>query len=203
MHLGIDFDNTIICYDQVIYHSAIEQNLVPQDIPISKQVIRDHIRKIHGDFAWTKMQAITYGKAIQEAKPFEGVNDFFLMLIERRISWEIISMKRQFPDSGDSYDLREAALNWLNAQPFMSGDLIKNRVTFADTQEGKLEVISEHGCTHFIDDLVEIFRHPNYSREVVAMLFDPHQKNIETTMETKINRYDSWKEMQSFIAAIV
>ena len=34
--LGIDFDNTIIKYDELFHRIAYEKGLIPQDIPIQK-----------------------------------------------------------------------------------------------------------------------------------------------------------------------
>ena len=48
MHIGIDFDNTIVCYDKVFHKVAIEKGLIPEDIPPSKNNVRDHLRRIGG-----------------------------------------------------------------------------------------------------------------------------------------------------------
>ena len=36
MLLGIDFDNTIVCYDQVFHRIAQEQGLIPETVPVNK-----------------------------------------------------------------------------------------------------------------------------------------------------------------------
>jgi hypothetical protein len=42
--IGIDFDNTIVCYDEVFGRVAVEQGLVPPHAATSKTAIRDHLR---------------------------------------------------------------------------------------------------------------------------------------------------------------
>ena len=42
--IGIDFDNTIVCYDDVFARVAVELGLVPPKVATSKTAIRDHLR---------------------------------------------------------------------------------------------------------------------------------------------------------------
>ena len=44
--IGIDFDNTIVCYDDVFHEVAREQGLIPNDLPANKGAVRDHLRAI-------------------------------------------------------------------------------------------------------------------------------------------------------------
>jgi len=44
MHIGIDFDNTIVCYDQIFHEAAVERDLIQPNLPASKQVVRDALR---------------------------------------------------------------------------------------------------------------------------------------------------------------
>ena len=72
--LGIDLDNTIICYDELIYDLAKKKfpriNFIRNSK--SKKVIKNEIIKIYGNEQWTKLQSIIYGKKILEAKVFNG-----------------------------------------------------------------------------------------------------------------------------------
>ena len=36
MIIGVDFDNTIVCYDKVFHVAAYEKGLIPADLPVSK-----------------------------------------------------------------------------------------------------------------------------------------------------------------------
>ena len=43
--IGIDFDNTIVSYDDLFHKIATEQKLIPENFPHSKLLIRDYLRK--------------------------------------------------------------------------------------------------------------------------------------------------------------
>ena len=56
MHLGVDFDNTIVCYDALFHKVARERNLIPSDVPVNKSDVRNHLRRVGNEDAWTAMQ---------------------------------------------------------------------------------------------------------------------------------------------------
>ena len=43
--IGIDFDNTIVFYDDLFHKIATEEKLIPSNFPTSKVLIRDYLRK--------------------------------------------------------------------------------------------------------------------------------------------------------------
>ena len=55
LRIGVDFDNTIVCYDQVFHQVALEQGLIPPTLPVSKGGVRDHLRSVNNEDAWTAM----------------------------------------------------------------------------------------------------------------------------------------------------
>ena len=58
MHIGIDLDNTLVCYDRVIYRIAKERGLIDEKTRVSKAIIRDIIQQLpDGDQKWMKIQA--------------------------------------------------------------------------------------------------------------------------------------------------
>ena len=76
--IGVDFDNTIVCYDTLFHKIALEQNLIPADLPQTKTHVRDFLRQEGKEDLWTEMQGYVYGKRmIEDAPPFEGVKAFF------------------------------------------------------------------------------------------------------------------------------
>ena len=77
MRIGIDFDNTIICYDTVFYTIALEKGLITKDISQNKDSVRDHLRASGKEDIWTELQGLVYGARIHEALPFPGVINFF------------------------------------------------------------------------------------------------------------------------------
>ena len=65
MHIGIDFDNTIITYDNLFHKYALKLQLINESVAKNKQVIRDTIRKLpNGNDRWTELQGLVYGKYI-------------------------------------------------------------------------------------------------------------------------------------------
>ena len=45
MVLGLDFDNTIIKYDELFHKVAFEKNLIPADLPKEKNTVRNYLRE--------------------------------------------------------------------------------------------------------------------------------------------------------------
>ncbi len=186
MKIGIDFDNTIICYDKIFYQAALERELITSDfsenlnisynskevIP-DKNKIRDYLRSIGREDEWTKMQGYVYGVLIAEAEPFEGILDFLIHCREKKININIISHKTRYPYSGEKYDLHEAAYSWIEKNILNIRDirLTKSDIFFEESQNKKIERIIKCCCTHFIDDLPEFLAHKEFPPEVTPILF--------------------------------
>ena len=86
MRIGIDFDNTIITYDDVFRVVARRRGLIGDGFGgRSKQAIRDHIRLLpEGEIRWQRLQGQVYGKGIAEATMFPGVAAFLAALPRAR-----------------------------------------------------------------------------------------------------------------------
>ena len=60
--IGIDFDNTIVCYDGVFYETAVERKMIGCDSQCrSKEQVRDYLRGIGKEDQWTLLQGYVYG----------------------------------------------------------------------------------------------------------------------------------------------
>ena len=70
MVIGIDFDNTLVCYDRLFQQVALERGLIPVDFPANKLEVRNHLRKIGLENEWTEMQGIVYGPQLNEASAY-------------------------------------------------------------------------------------------------------------------------------------
>src|SRR5262249_17917655 len=159
MILGIDFDNTIVCYDQVFHRVAREQNLIPVTVPASKGAVRDYLRRIGREEAWTEMQGLVYGPRLRDAEPFPGVLEFLGATVRAGVGLRIISHKTRHPYMGPRHDLHQAALGWLELNGLFDAariGLARDDVYLEPTLAAKLERIASAGCTHFIDDLPEL-----------------------------------------------
>jgi hypothetical protein len=179
LRLGIDFDNTIVCYDEVFHRVALEQGLIPASLPVSKSSVRDHLRAIGKEDAWTEMQGEVYGRRMIDALAFPGVLDCVRRLVQRGASVFIISHKTRHPYRGARYDLHEAALAWMDSNGLFDPNRIglsRGHVFLELTKEAKLQRIGDLGCTHFLDDLPELLAEPGFPRGVRRFLFDPRDE---------------------------
>ncbi len=176
MHLGVDFDNTIVCYDQLLHRVAREQGLIPGTVPVNKQAVRDSLRHCGREDEWTELQGYVYGPRLCDAEPFPGVLEFFRQVVDAGVEVCIISHKSRHPYRGLPYDLHNAALCWLEQHGFFSPagiGLPRQNVYLEPTKTAKLERIAKVVCTHFVDDLPELLAEPAFPAGVVRMLFDP------------------------------
>jgi len=177
MRLGIDFDNTIVSYDEVFADVAVRLGLIPAGFRGDKTAVRDHIRSLEdGEARWTALQALVYGPHIGGAKPFEGFLEFLAAAQVRGIPVHIVSHKSEYAAAApNGVNLREAARRWLEEQGIVGGSawIAPDSVYFEGTRDAKVARIAELGCTHFIDDLVEVFDEPAFPAGVVRYLFAP------------------------------
>ena len=177
LRIGIDFDNTIVSYDELFRSVAIEQRLVPESVPASKTEVRNYLRNAGKEDAWTAMQGLVYGKRMPEAKAFPGVIDFIRACYRAEIPVFIASHRTKFPIVGESVDLHASALDWLRLQGIP--DFIPaERIYFELTKEAKLEQIRHHAFTHFIDDLPEFLTMPAFALSTQRILFNPQDAPV-------------------------
>ena len=90
LRIGIDFDNTIITYDDVFRAAAEAGGLIAPGFSGNKQAVRDAIRLLpDGELAWQRLQGQVYGKGIGGAAMVAGVDDVPAPLPGRRLrrSW--------------------------------------------------------------------------------------------------------------------
>ena len=176
MLIGIDFDNTMICYDRLLHHVAQERGLIPAGVGATKTAVRDYLRAQGRERDWTRLQGEVYGARIHEAAPYPGVLDFLIRCRRQAIEVCVVSHKTRYPVLGTRVDLHAAARDWLERQAFLQGrrtGLSAARVHFEVTKAGKLERIGALGCSHFIDDLPEFLAEPAFPSGVQRILFDP------------------------------
>jgi len=199
--VGIDFDNTIVDYVQLISDTAAEMGLALGSGPKSKDEVRDLVRNLpDGELNWQRLQASIYGPGIRKAGPSAGVMTFLTGCKQRELEVYIVSHKTQFAaqDSG-GVDLREAAVSWLEKNKFLvesETGISQSRVYFGDTRLEKVQRIQDLGCTHFIDDLVETFLDPSFPTGVTKILYSP---NPAGQPDPDIIVADSWDSAANLV----
>jgi len=198
--IGIDLDNTLVCYDELFHSVACQEGLIEAAAPRSKEHIRDSIRLLpQGENKWTRLQAIVYGVQMSGAIAFAGCEDFLRHCSERGTRAVIVSHKTKFATlDGKPVDLRAAAIDWMKAKNFFAADgcgLSPDDVFFESTRVEKIERIRALGCTHFIDDLMEVFAEPSFPREVAKFLFAPHGASLA---DPDIKVFRTWHDLDDF-----
>ncbi|MEW6264292.1 MAG: haloacid dehalogenase-like hydrolase [Thermodesulfobacteriota bacterium] len=196
MILGVDFDNTIICYDSVFHKVALEQGVIPADLARHKGAVRDYLRRIGQEDIWTEMQGYVYGRRLGDCEPFPGVIPFFRTCRGNGLEVLIISHKTRHPYLGPKYDLHEAAAAWLETQGFFDPaglNLPRASVFFELTKEEKLRRIAACDCDYFIDDLPEFLTEPDFPSQVTRLLFDPAEAYDQAPSYRRVR---SWAEIQ-------
>jgi hypothetical protein len=176
MLVGLDFDNTIVCYDRLFHRLACERGLIPETIPAAKGAVRDYLRRIDRENDWTELQGIAYGPRIADAEPFAGAIEFLHTCQANGIRAAVISHKTRHPYRGEKYDLHEAAHTFLTRHGFYRTSdtgLSPLSVWLELTKENKLERIASLGCDLFVDDLPEFLGEAAFPARPRKVLFDP------------------------------
>ncbi len=194
MLIGLDFDNTIVCYDQLFHRLALERGLIPDTLPATKQAVRDSLRSSGREADWTELQGIAYGPRITDAKPFAGVLAFLRKC--RTVGKEvvIISHKTKHPYLGEKHDLHSAAHNFLATHGFyetLDTGLAPSGVFLEPTLGEKMARIGALACDAFVDDLPEVLMEPRFPSNVTKILFDPADS---WTQAGELTRAGSWNE---------
>ena len=198
MILGVDFDNTIVCYDHAFYRGALAKGLIPPSLPQTKNEIRNYLRDNRQEEEWTELQGFVYGVCMKKAEPFPGVIEFFQKCHNLGIAVFIISHKTRFPYKGTQYDLHTVALDWITNHELygMNAAHLSDTVFLELTKEEKIRRINIQKCTHFIDDLPEFLSEPAFPRGVHRILFDPHHLHSDAGSDTRVS---SWSELLEWL----
>jgi hypothetical protein len=199
MRIGLDFDNTIVCYDDVFYRAARERNLIPADVPPTKGGVRDFLRAAHREDEWTELQGYIYGARMDWASAFPGVRDFLRAATEADCELRIVSHKTRHPYRGNTYDLHRAALDWLTDQGFFddaSLGLDRGKVYLEPTKDAKLARIGALHCDSFVDDLPELLDEPAFPATTQRVLFDPNDAAPDAQ---HYRRARSWQEIAGLL----
>lgn len=197
MIIGLDFDNTLVIYDELFVKVAIEQGVTSVEALQNKKTIRDYLRSINEEELFTKIQGEVYGKRIIEARAANNMIDTLIELKKRGIRLKIVSHKTKTPYKGPKYDLHASAWKWIseNLKDNDGRELIENSdIYFEETKEYKINRIIECKCTHFIDDLPEIL--DMIDGNVIKILYSSN--NIEERNGIRV--MNDWTQLQKILA---
>ena len=179
MHLGLDFDGTVVVYDEVFHRHAAERFGMPRELPVNKTAVRDWLRsQPDGEQKWIELQGLVYGLKMAEARLAPGLAEFLRAIRAARIPVCIISHKTEFSVADPRVNLRAAALAWLEQKGFFAADgfgLRREDVFFESTRDAKLQQIAAQGCTVFVDDLEEVLTELEFPKGVERWHYLPGQ----------------------------
>lgn len=200
MRIGVDFDNTLVCYDGVFHKAAVEQGIIKdQNQLLTKDQLRNRLRAENREDEWTKLQGYVYGPGMRQAKPFPGALDFLSACKAQGLPVCIVSHRTAKPFLGPAYDLLAAARQWLDDNDFFAkAGLPREHAHFELTKQEKLARIATEGCTHFVDDLPEFLGEPSFPQGVERTLFDP---SVSQPEDPRWMRAGSWPELSRRLLA--
>lgn len=197
MIVGVDFDNTLVCYDAVIHARALRHGFISPDVPQRKNSVRNVLRDSGRNDDWTRLQGEVYGEAILEAEPYPNALDFLRACLIRAIPVHIVSFKTRQPALGRATDLHAAARSWLEKSGIHTElRLPRENVHLELSREQKAERIRALGITHFIDDLPEFLGSPLFPTGVKRILFDPNDEHDDRRFDY---RASGWKDVRDYL----
>ncbi len=196
MRIGLDFDNTIVCYDRLFHAIARDAGLIPANLPATKLAVRDHLRSIGREDDWTEMQGVAYTTRILEAEPFPGVIEFLAWARQAGIEIAIVSQKTVYPFRGARNNLHDAARGWIAGRLQKAGALVSPDLVFFElSKQDKLARVASLGCTHFVDDLPELLLDSAFPSGAKPILFDPAGT---LDADPRVARMTGWNEIRAF-----
>jgi len=205
MLIGLDFDNTIVCYDEAIARLADEMFELPTQVRRTKLGLRDYLRDEGREPEWTAFQGELYGPGMRHAQPFEGAISTMHCLVAEGHELVIISHRSRRPYAGHPHDLHGAARDWVADRLQRKGLFCavgdEACVHFLETREHKIEMIANLGCETFLDDLPEILNAPGFPAATSGILFDPAAINM---MWEKCGHYriTSWGQLPDALLSL-
>ena len=199
--LGLDFDNTIVCYDSAIAVLAEELVGLPAGVPRTKLGLRDFLRRSDREHEWTAFQGELYGPGMRYAHPFKGAIETMLQLVASGHELVIVSHRSRWPYAGEPHDLHAAARFWV-AEWLQSAGLFaedNGNVNFLETRQEKVAQIAQLGCQAFLDDLPEVLEAPGFPENTAGILFDPSAKKPAPVGKQRIS---AWPELKAVVTAL-
>lgn len=201
--IGIDFDNTIVCYDDLFQATAAEWGILPAGPIPTKEELRDGLRQEGRNDVWTELQGHVYGPGMSAAAPFPGVLEFLERCAQSGRPVAIVSHRTRYPALGPRHDLHAFAWDWLREQGITGPSSIglpEEQIHFEETRADKLHRIATCGCIVFIDDLPEVLTETEFPDGVERIVFDRHRS--PAALATGLPRLEDWNEADVLLEGV-
>lgn len=197
MHIGLDFDNTIVSYDALIHGVAAELGVLTGRVVPNKVAVRDHLRSKGLEQTWIEMQGEIYGPRMKDAVVYPGFIEFLISARSGGHALSIVSHKTLKPFAGPPYDLHQSARDWIATHLTRDGLAIiePSRIYFETTKPAKIARIADIGCDAYIDDLPEILLDTGMPANIRKLLFDPDGNHANA--DGSLRRIERWSQVWS------
>ena len=157
MLIGLDFDNTLVIYDELFAKVAKEKGVTSNEALKNKRSIRDYLRSVDKEELFTEIQGEVYGKRIIEARAANNMINTLIELKERGIRLTIVSHKTKTPYKGPRYDLHESAWKWIKENlKDQDGRQLFSENMYILKRQRKKKWLGLEIANAYIDDLPEI-----------------------------------------------
>ena len=204
MLIGLDFDNTIVRYDNAIKVLSEDIPNLPPDLPRTKLSLRNFLRDENREDEWTLFQGKLYGPGMRFADPFPQAITSMKALICLGHELVIVSHRSKRPYAGEPYDLHFFAQQWitdnLRPQGLFNLDTDQPNVFFLESKSEKISKITSLNCQVFIDDLPEIFSDLNFPARTKRFLFNPNNQPIANS-DHPFLLLDHWNDLPQYISS--
>lgn len=191
--IGFDLDNTLIDYSlSCIKYSEFS------DLPkIGKTTdLKQYLNKIDPTTkTWNKAQSWIYTEGLSFAKISEGAEELLAWLLSKHYDISIHSHKSEkTPEYSGSLDLRSPMKSWIQSSNLFAYLDLDRDIFFYETQDFKIQGISDANLDIFVDDLMAVFNHPRFPRNVVPLLIG--SANPE---KTEFEQFSNFIELKKWI----
>jgi hypothetical protein len=196
LRVGVDLDNTLVCYDPVFQRLARERGVARAERASTKEALRQDLRQRGMDTVWTAMQGEAYGVCMKSARPFPGACGFLYACADGGAEVFIVSHRTRFPVAGPLCDLHEAARHWLSENAVFEILGGAESVFLETTRQAKLRRVAALTLDFFVDDLLEVLLDPDFPAHTAGVHFDPHGAAPAGSPFLSVR---SWDEVQQLV----
>ena len=198
-NIGIDFDNTIVNYDNLIVDVAkILYSPLPKNFS-NKNDIKQYIIKEYSEKKWTDLQGLIYGPLINGAKINLNFKKF-VSIYNKSHNIFIISHKTRKSFCSYKFNLRESAINFLDFHDFLNikspHSILSENIYFESTIEKKIKRIEKLKCDYFIDDMSIILDNIK-NKNITKIKFD--KQNIFFKFSKNNYSINNWNKINKII----
>jgi hypothetical protein len=191
MLIGLDFDNTIVNYNNAIKRLALARFKLPVNLTVNKISLRNFLRSQGREQEWTEFQGELYGPGMRFAAPYKGAIEAMHTLTAAGHNLVIISHRTRIPYAGHPYDLHASANHWIRKNLASVSSFSNGTNYFLETQIQKINKIRELGCAAFVDDLPELFDSESFPQNTTKILFTSETPSVNTRHMITISTWQS------------